>query len=763
MATGTSVLKLVVDDKEYGPSIKNAKLGMQALQESLQKAGKSFGNIDGKITEYVRAIGQMETTSKSAKGTIGEMSAAFVDLSMQYKHMTDQEKQSPPGKALAESLDKLKNRVIEAKKDLADFESQLKDIKVETPSGGLFGGDSFKGMLQVFGGNLLTKAAGMVADLGGEVVNLVGQANELAKSAEGVQMAFERLNRPDLLDKLKEATHGTVTELELMRQAVKFNDFRLNLDEMGTLLAFAQQKAKDTGQSVDYMVESIVTGLGRQSLMILDNLGLSASEIKERMKETGDMTTAVAAIIRDQMAKAGDYVETVADRTARANAELEDKLLELGNVMQQTFGVSGVSEMATAIKSELVGALTFTIETINEAKEAWQGLLQTIGLAKKEAKPEDTAPRPNHYDSYEVTTDADGNVVSATKWNRGKAIDMTTQARLQQGITVTGSTDKQSGSSGRTGGRKAAETFASDSIAYQEKQVQELTKKWREAGAAVRDDYAKQLGEAKQTLSEMQGGFAPSNIRDITKAGTPNLTQGAELTLPVKLEIQSPEEKLREEAKRLTDMLSEAWSDTERKAIKERLNSVNADIDKMEGMDTGRDDKKLTAELSKLTSGLSQITGGLKQIGIDVPQEVDRAISIIQGLTSVIEGVQTVISLFSTTAMTANTAAIVANTAALTFNSATNFVPLFAHGGIVPHAAGGWLVPGNDHADRTLIAASSGELILNRAQQGNLASQLEGGMGNLHVTGKLAGHDLLISIDRTARIEGKGEMVFWHN
>jgi hypothetical protein len=78
------------------------------------------------------------------------------------------------------------------------------------------------------------------------------------------------------------------------------------------------------------MVDSIVTGLGRKSLMILDNLGLSAAEIKERMKETGDMTKAVGAIIRDRMAAAGDYVETAADRAAQANVSLQNKMEELG-------------------------------------------------------------------------------------------------------------------------------------------------------------------------------------------------------------------------------------------------------------------------------------------------------------------------------------------------------------------------------------------------------------------------------------------------
>ena len=199
-------------------------------------------------------------------------------------------------------------------------------------------GDKMGGALQVFAGNMLTKAAGAVANLGSEMVGMVQQGVEMAKAGEGIRIAFERLGRGDILQGLREATHGTVTDLELMKAAVKFNDFKLPVEELGILLQFAQQKAKDTGQSVDYMVDSIVTGLGRKSLMILDNLGLSANEVKEKMKETGDMTKAVGEIIREQMAKAGDYVETAADRAAQANVSLQNKMEELGLLgdMQQS-------------------------------------------------------------------------------------------------------------------------------------------------------------------------------------------------------------------------------------------------------------------------------------------------------------------------------------------------------------------------------------------------------------------------------------------
>ncbi|MBR7126178.1 MAG: hypothetical protein IKC86_06220, partial [Prevotella sp.] len=188
----------------------------------------------------------------------------------------------------------------------------------------------------------------------------VSTGSAMAREMEGVKMAFDRLNQPGLLDNLREATHNTVNDLELMKQAVKFDNFNLSIEQMGTFLAFAQQQAKDTGQDVNYLVDSIVTGLGRKSLPILDNLGLSAEEIRNRMKETGDMTTAVAQIIQERMEAAGGYVETAADRAAQAQARLDNAMTELGNTMNSLSGTGatlwtdlkiGAIELAnTAIK-----------------------------------------------------------------------------------------------------------------------------------------------------------------------------------------------------------------------------------------------------------------------------------------------------------------------------------------------------------------------------------------------------------------------------
>lgn len=375
MASANSTLRLVVDSKEYDATLKNAQKGLTALEASLRNAGKSFNDTDAKVMKYVSSIGTMNASATTVRGKVGEMTSAFINLSQVYNQMSADVKSGDIGKALAASMETLKQRTLAAKEELRGLESQLStttDIKMPSVDGGAMSGAFSDFTKQFTMGNVYAMAIqegiSALQSFASEMKETVRQGIEMAKAGEGIRNAFERLNRPDLLDNLKEATHGTVSELELMKQAVKFNDFNLNLDEMGTLLAFAQQKAKDTGQSVDYMVDSIVTGLGRQSKLILDNLGISAAEITSEMKKTGDMTTAVANIIKRQMGEAGEYIETAADRAARQQAELADKSEELGRRLLEA------DEAAERFNA------TLKIGTMQVLAETYEGL-QALGDA----------------------------------------------------------------------------------------------------------------------------------------------------------------------------------------------------------------------------------------------------------------------------------------------------------------------------------------------------------------------------------------------
>ena len=261
---------------------------------------------------------------------------------------------------------------------------------------------------------------------------------EMSREAEGVKAAFDRLNQPGLLDNLREATHGTVNDLELMKQAVKFDNFNLSLDQMGTFLAFAQQQAKDTGQDVNYLVDSIVTGLGRKSLPILDNLGLSAEEIRNRMKETGDMTTAVAQIIQERMEAAGGYVETAADRAAQGQARLDNAMKELGDTMNSLTGAG--ASLWTELK---IGAVDLANNAIRPLIQMFNSLASYV----QGTTVEDIVTRG----MTDVTDTVDDN---------GRLIRKNAIASIPE-IIVSGTAPKKKGRSG--GGGK---TFDPASIAF---------------------------------------------------------------------------------------------------------------------------------------------------------------------------------------------------------------------------------------------------------------------------------------------------------
>lgn len=367
-----SVLELAVGTGKWDAGLKKAKSALDNFTQASGGLQQALDKDSQKMQKFVQMMGNTDSTAKTAKGQMNDYKSTIEQLTMQFNRMTEAQKKTI-GQDYLQAIDQMKQKYQAVNEEVQSINKSLNNVKLPSDAGGggIFSnmGDKMSGALQVFAGNMLTKAAGGVMSLGSELYGAVQQGIEMAKAGEGIRVAFERLGRGDILQGLREATHGTVTDLELMKAAVKFNDFKLPVEELGTMLAFAQQKAKDTGQSVDYMVDSIVTGLGRKSLMILDNLGLSATEVREKMKETGDMTKAVGEIIREQMSKAGDYVETAADRAAQANVSLQNKMEELGRKFAPVEEAS--SSLWTSMKIGILDVIGGPLATLlNQLTEA---------------------------------------------------------------------------------------------------------------------------------------------------------------------------------------------------------------------------------------------------------------------------------------------------------------------------------------------------------------------------------------------------------
>ena len=187
--------------------------------------------------------------------------------------------------------------------------------------------ESVKGL----GNTLKNLAAGAGIALGAQQLLQFGkEAVTAAAQAEGVKAAFDRLNSPGLLDNLRDATKGTVSDLALMKNAVQAKNLGVPVKQLGTLFEFARRRAKETGESVEFLTQSIVTGIGRKSPLILDNLGLSAAKISEEFKRTGDFGAAVGDIVRDELQNMGEDIDSTAEKIARMNARFENFQVQVG-------------------------------------------------------------------------------------------------------------------------------------------------------------------------------------------------------------------------------------------------------------------------------------------------------------------------------------------------------------------------------------------------------------------------------------------------
>ena len=145
--------------------------------------------------------------------------------------------------------------------------------------------------------------------------------------------------------------------------------------------------------------------------------------------------------------------------------------------------------------------------------------------------------------------------------------------------------------------------------------------------------------------------------------------------------------------------------------------------------------------VGKMASGFENLVGSVEMLGIELPQGLKDIFGGIQAVTNVLTSIMTIVEAIEM------------------ISSATSFIPFFAKGGIIPHAARGLVIPGNDFSDRTPVFASAGELILNKAAQGNIASQLTDrettpSGGSPYVTGE----QIYIGLTNYLRRTGRGEL-----
>lgn len=189
------------------------------------------------------------------------------------------------------------------------------------------------------------------------VTSLVGAFAALAgrgAAYEGIINSFEALTASvqisanALMTDLRTAAAGTISDLDLLRTAnlalagASGEAGKFFGESLPKLLEIARAQARATGQDVDFLFNSLITGIKRGSPLLIDNTGLvlKVSEANQAYAESLGKTVEQLTAQEQQMAllhatlEAGEVVlqtygnasETLAEKIARARASITNIL-----------------------------------------------------------------------------------------------------------------------------------------------------------------------------------------------------------------------------------------------------------------------------------------------------------------------------------------------------------------------------------------------------------------------------------------------------
>ena len=658
-----SILRLKVESQEYDAKLKRAAEGLQKYTDGCRKAGVTLEFVEQETLEFVRALGNMETTSRSAKGSISEMTKAFTDLSVQYNKLTDAEKSSPFGQALKGSLDELKGRI------------QADNAEIKNISDSLNGGGGLSDAI-----NAVTGKFGLSIDQ----ITKFGGALGIASSA-----------------------------LKVMKDA--FFASETNVDEWGRTVTAAESVYGSFLQSLNNGdFSGFLSRLGevidkaKEAYNALDELGTRMTIINPERTRLQARATELKAIIRRQGAG------------SEAGVAAQNELKQVEGMLIQAFKTESKLNMNA-----------FKAQVDKKLQEAG------IKLGQKD------------YDFLMRTFSSDASFTAMRRGAKGSVRDE---------FTSTGARGEE------------PERVHIDDRNMNQRLLDLFTDEWRkEYSPLLNAAFSARSGAASTMLSDARylkeggsggggsvsgGGGSVASLPDIADFNK-QLTTSLKDTGALKPEdILGPSEAYQAYTASIKQNIESVSDSTER--LTDALGALN----KAEGVEEGLQKLDKTATTSKQSFGMAASAAGAlgsALAGIEDPGARAAGL-VLQSLASIALGFASAAANPAVTGTGWGWLAFVgAGLAAVaTTISTIHQLTGFAEGGIVG---------GNSYSGDNVYAGNawvnSGELVLNKAQQGNLASQLSGnGLQNIAVSGRVKGTDIILSIDRSLQLQGK-QLLTW--
>lgn len=804
------ITRFKLETSQYDSKLRDATKGLAQLAKDTQKAGGDMNKMSKEQVEAARSLGKLAGGATNAKEKVRELVNAYNKLAKEYNDLSEKNKRSDFAKAMSDSMNELKGRIREAKQELYGLNEETGNV------GGVMGMLKDKltfniDALKLFNAGLAaSKMALQVA--GDALMSSEELVDEWGRTLEAGQSVYEgflnAINNGDI--------SGFLSRIDQIVQAARtaYDE----MDRLGTMKTiqspqFSKQEAENNRMRLMLMTGRYIApaaGSGLKASMESGAL-LSPGQIKGLEQKLQNGMKSIVTLTQNELKQTGKAINAYYDKLAKQNGiaykdflkgtssmaeydkrvagarkyqewQFEHSTIDIetgrriaprtGNPFEQYKGwdVFRVDKMGKNSFNDLVGLIRQQQQQSNQLYstmgQAYRTINRVEGITPKKILSgggggggSTTTTTPPKYVPLEGSIDEQTEKVKELQKAWRAAADDNARAEIKAQLDEANDVlSKMQGT-----------TSAEGSIDWQAKKVQELQKAWRAAADdKSREEISKQIKEANEKLDEMQGKIkAPvGSLKDL-KTKMAELQASREL-LTSTTEIDAVDAKLKEIEAQIDKLngkplqLVTTESKTELEILEAKLAEVNAFIEKYganseEGKAARGEQKDLQnriagmngektqmGEIQKLTGAVGGILSGVESLGIEIPKGVKEMMSGINGIITIITSITTILEFIEAA-------------------EAIGTLPFFKTGGIVPHAAGGYRVPGNDYADMTPIMVSSGEVILNKAQQGNLLSQMQQARDSDHgeIVARLSGEDILLVANRHLRRTGKGELVTW--
>ena len=600
--------------------------------------------------------------------------------------------------------------------------------------------------------NLLKKGMqGMINGDGGKMLSMIQQYAPAFRDA-GIEA-----------DQLVAIIHNTEGGL--------FTDQNMNAIVMGIKnIRLMKDTTKEAMKSIGIDADDMAKKLNDGTMSVFEALRI----VSDAIEEAGSGSQAAGDIMNDVFGKQGVAAGTkLGEAIANLNLNLDETSRQTGNVgtamseleeaterlnaqMRDTFGYDGWEEMEMGLKTKLYNAITnimIAIEkvenVINSVKNAFAALEDFIGSSiisdifdgiytslSRAISPLNTLVDLAWDLVNALSAVPDVNVPSV---GGGSAIGNGLNAALNWGKgMIKQIQDGDSGGNGGNGGGHSGSGRHKPTRTPKPKKVTTPKKTTTTKSEGTEDYWSNLFDFDKTTLSNLKlgqdaiaGMVAELQKMPTTKTPFDYITEGAGA---LSARIDEIKDKLKNGDLGFAEYqrLSEELKNLEAYDLRKAKVNVKPQEDKEEK-------KTMFEGFQDLTNGMSQMVSSMEQLGIDLPQGIEKGIGALQAISGLVSSILTIV------------------TAIEAISAADAIIP-FRNGGLV-HAANGVFVPGAYNGGRDTVPAilSPGELVLNAAQQSNLATQLQANaqQRNDNLGVRVRGEDMYTAIDNYMRRTGK--------